>query len=79
MIQVIRGIVENEEDETFVRLLYASRSENDIILKSVLDEWTCYWNFTVLHALSMTSEENVASNRGSIKYECTIHIYVILV
>ena len=36
MIQVIRGIIENEEDETFVRLLYASRSENDIIFKSVL-------------------------------------------
>ena len=77
MIQVIHGIVENEDDETFVRRLYAFRTENDIIIKSVLDEWTWYWNFTVLYALSRTLEENVASNRGSIKYDCTVHTLLV--
>ena len=77
MIQFICGIIENEDDETFVWRLYASRCENDIILKSVLDEWTWYWNFTVLYALSRTSEENVACNRGSIKYDYTIHTLLV--
>ena len=63
MIQVIRAIVENEDEDTFVQLLYASRSVHDIILKTLLDGWACYWNFTVLYALSRATEEGVASGK----------------
>ena len=52
MIQVIRHIVNNEDDETFIRLLYACRDYEDILMKADIDEWTSCWNFTVLYALS---------------------------
>ena len=68
MIQVIRAIVENEEEDTFVRLVYACRSQHDIILKSeYLDSWTSYWNFSVLYALSKASEDSMAADAGSIR------------
>ncbi|XP_033636807.1 NADH-cytochrome b5 reductase-like [Asterias rubens] len=52
MLQVIRHIVTNDDDETFVRLLFANRTYEDILLRETLNELTAYWNFTVLYALS---------------------------
>lgn len=67
MIQVIRTIVENEEEDTFVKLVYACRSQYDIILKNLLDEWTSHWNFSVVYALSRSSRQSVTDNPGSIR------------
>ena len=52
MMQLIQQIVQNEDDETFVRLVYASKTYADILLKSELDQLTSHWNFTVLYVLS---------------------------
>ena len=67
MVQVIRAIVENDEEDTFIRLVYACRSQHDIILKNLLDDWTSHWNFSVLYALSGPSVQSVADEPGSIR------------
>ena len=67
MIQVIRTIVENEEEDTFIRLVNACRNQHEIILKTLLDDWTSHWNFSVLYALSRASTESVAASSGSIR------------
>lgn len=52
MLQVIQGIVDNEEDETFIHLVYSSRTYEDILMKEDLDNMTAYWNFSVLYVIS---------------------------
>ena len=74
MVQVIRAVVENEEDETFLHLVYGSRSQDEILLKSEIDHFASYWNFTVLHSLSRTSQSSLASHPGLIKYGDKVHI-----
>ncbi|XP_038067160.1 NADH-cytochrome b5 reductase-like [Patiria miniata] len=69
MLQVIRHIVINEDDETFVRLVYSSRTYSDILLRETLNELTAYWNFTVLYALSReTPGEHPTSYGESFHY-----------
>ena len=74
MIQVIRAIVENEDDETFLHLVYGSKSQNNILLKSEIDHFASYWNFTVLHSLSKTSQSSLTSHPGLIKYADKVHM-----
>ena len=74
MIQVIRAVVENEDEETFVHLVYGCRMQNDILLKDELDQFASYWNFTVLYSLSRTSQSSLTSHPGSIKYADKVHI-----
>ncbi|CAH1773595.1 unnamed protein product [Owenia fusiformis] len=52
MVQVIQDILENEEDETFIRLVFSVKTYQDIILKDLLKKWQCYWNFTVTYVIS---------------------------
>ena len=71
MVQVIRAIVENDMENTFVRLVYACRSQHNIILKrELLDGWTSHWNLSVLYVLSRASEESMAEDGGSIRCVC---------
>ena len=74
MIQVIRAVVENEDDETFLHLVYGSKSQNNILLKSEIDHFATYWNFTVLHSLSKTSQSSLTSHPGLIKYADKVHM-----
>jgi len=55
MMQIIQSILENEEDETIVRLLFACKCHSDILLKKQLDEWSYFWNFSVLYILSQVN------------------------
>ena len=73
MIQVARAVVEREEEETFLHLVYGCRTQDDVLLKTELDHFSSYWNFTVLFALSRTSQSNLAVNPGSIKYADKVH------
>ena len=52
MIPVIKNILHNEEDETFVSLFYACKTYQDILCKKQLDEWQQFWNFKCLYVLS---------------------------
>jgi cytochrome-b5 reductase len=52
MVNIIREILDKEEDETRILLLYACRSQHDIFLKETIDEFKTYWNFSVVYFLS---------------------------
>lgn len=52
LYQVARSIVDNEADETFIRLVYACRTAKEVLLKEELDHLSEFWNFTVLYVLS---------------------------
>lgn len=56
MSQVIQGVLNNEEDETFIHLLYACHKYQDILMKRELDEWSDYWNFSVSYVLSQEKD-----------------------
>lgn len=56
MIQIARGIVLNEKDDTFVNLLYSEQTASKIILKSEIDALADYWNFTRTYFLTQMTE-----------------------
>ncbi|XP_063962471.1 NADH-cytochrome b5 reductase-like isoform X2 [Lytechinus pictus] len=55
IIQVMRHLVENEEDETVFRLLYTCRSYHEILLRETLNELALYWNITIIFNLTQSS------------------------
>ena len=55
MLQVIQGILSNEDDETFIHLVYSSQTYDEILMKHTLDEMKAYWNFSVLYVVSKVS------------------------
>ena len=56
MLQVIQGILANEDDETFLHLVYSSQRYADILMKDTLDEMKAFWNFSVLYIVTKVSE-----------------------
>ena len=73
MIQIIRTVVENDEENAFLHLVYGCRSQDDILMKKELDEFASYWNFTVLYALSKATQQSFAENPGMISYGDKVH------
>ena len=73
MLQVIREVVENEDEETFIHLVYGCQTQDDILLKKELDHYATFWNFTVLYALSRTDADSLAETSGVIKYGDKVH------
>ena len=69
MIQVINYILDNENDDTNIKLLYSCQTQHDILLKDRLNEFSAYWNFQVIYFLSRSNEESVAADKGSICYQ----------
>jgi len=69
MIQISRAVVENEDEETIIRCLYACRTQHQILLKQELNQFAEFWNFTVLYVLSRSSAKSVTSEPGMISYE----------
>lgn len=55
MAQLIQTILNNEDDESVITLLYGCRTYKDILLKSQLDDWSRYWNFTCTYYLSQVT------------------------
>lgn len=73
MMQVIRAIVENDDENTFVHLLYSTRNQHTVLMKHQLDMYASYWNFTVHYALSQAQEEEVKRDTGVIRYGDKVH------
>ena len=73
LLQVARSIVDNDEDNTFVHLLYCCRTQHDILMKDELDRLASFWNFSVLYALSSCTKENLLQDPGLVKYGDKIH------
>lgn len=68
MIQIIRHVLNNENDFTRLKLLYASRHQGDILMKTVLNEFRDYWNFNVTYYLSQSSPDSLMEDKGYICY-----------
>lgn len=56
LYQVMRGITENEEDETFITLLYASKCFSEMLLRDELLSLCQFWNVQVWHYLSQEDD-----------------------
>lgn len=52
MYQIIKAIVDNDQDETFIKLFYSSKSISNILLREELLTLCQFWNFTMTHYLS---------------------------
>ncbi|XP_069684819.1 NADH-cytochrome b5 reductase-like [Periplaneta americana] len=46
MYSISKSIVENDSDDTIVRLLFACKDFEDILLRNELQKLTLYWNFS---------------------------------
>lgn len=60
MSQIIQGILGNEEDETMIQMFYACKSYNQILMKTELNDWSSFWNFSVTYVLSQVNEIDFA-------------------
>jgi cytochrome-b5 reductase len=78
MIQALHMILGTETDETVVSMLFGNRSQDDILAKVVLDEWSTTFKdrLSVAHVLSHEDEKSEwAGNRGYINKElCEKHM-----
>ena len=59
MVSVARRVVEDDNDITVLKLLYANRTYEDIIFKAELKELARNWNFTYRHHLSQVTAYHV--------------------
>ncbi|XP_041064841.1 NADH-cytochrome b5 reductase-like isoform X6 [Carcharodon carcharias] len=57
MVPLLKYIVANEEDETFVTLVGCFRTFQDIYMKSRLQELAAYWNVKTLFVLSQQASK----------------------
>ena len=73
MIQVIRTVIENDNENTFLHLVYSSQDQDSILMKQELDTYNSYWNFTVLYVLSRVKDTAVEGQPGLIKYGDKVH------
>lgn len=55
MIQVLHTILNNDDDDTRINLLYACHTYQEILMKDVLDASKDHWNFNVMYAINRVS------------------------
>ena len=70
MIQVMREILDNEEDETVIHLLYSIQYFDDILVKQVLDTMADFWNCHIVYHVTRESSSTLESKK---KYRDRIH------
>eukprot|EP00112_Aurelia_sp_Birch-Aquarium-sp1_P025454 Seg846.3 transcript_id=Seg846.3/GoldUCD/mRNA.D3Y31 product="NADH-cytochrome b5 reductase-like" protein_id=Seg846.3/GoldUCD/D3Y31 len=58
MLQVIQNILDDENDETIIKLIYSCKKPSDILLKDRLDEYRCFWNFHVIYCLTQMRDDD---------------------
>lgn len=58
MFQIIKSILNDDDDMTRILLLYSSKSFKDILLRNELHTLQAYWNFKVCHYLSTERDKN---------------------
>lgn len=74
MVNIIRAITENEEEETTLHCLYTCRTQHHLLLKrSLLQSFASFWNFTITYALSRSSPEAVSESPGELGYGDKVH------
>lgn len=68
-----RKVVENENDDTRVHLVYGCRTQHNILQKEFLDECDQFWNFSVLYSLSNCTEQQTQEHKGLLRYQDKVH------
>ena len=68
-----RKIVENENDDTRVHLVYGSKTQHTLLQKEFLDECKQFWNFSVLYTLSQCTVQTAQEDKGLLKYQDEVH------
>lgn len=68
-----RQIVENENDDTRVHLVYGCRTQHTILQKEFLDECKQFWNFSVTYCLSKCTVQDTQEQKGLLKYQDKVH------
>ncbi|GAB1601826.1 NADH-cytochrome b5 reductase-like [Argonauta hians] len=58
MCPIINSILNDEDNETMIQLLFGCRYYTDILWKEHIDSWADFWNFTVLYCLSQEQESS---------------------
>ncbi|EDO28600.1 predicted protein [Nematostella vectensis] len=59
MLQVIGQILDNDKDDTMVKLLFSCRHYEEILMKDELDNRKDHWNFDVLYIISQEDDAQV--------------------
>ena len=67
-----RQVVENENDDTRLHLVYGCRTQHAILQKDFLDECRQFWNFSVLYSISKCTAQEVKEQKG-LKYQDKVH------
>lgn len=65
MTHVVRTVLDNDQDETRLRLIYVCRTYGEVLLKTQLVTWQDFWNFSVLYVLSQEVPGSGAKKRSS--------------
>lgn len=76
IFQVIQAILNNEDDETFIKLLYASQGFEHILLRDELLDFCQYWNFSMCHYLSKECDESMKKYNERVLFERLTKEYV---
>ncbi|ELU11925.1 hypothetical protein CAPTEDRAFT_130673, partial [Capitella teleta] len=58
MISIIQHVLNNDVDETRVHLVFCCRSSSDVLCRSLIRDFTDYWNFSVTYFLTQDTQEN---------------------
>ncbi|XP_076441230.1 NADH-cytochrome b5 reductase-like isoform X2 [Babylonia areolata] len=61
MAQLIQTILSNEAEEGRIRLLYACKTYQDVLMKREIQEWRQFWNFSAVYVLSQEPPVGMAS------------------
>lgn len=57
MFQVVHTILGDDKDDTYLRLIYATRDYSCIMGKEEISEWRRFWNFSCLFVLSQEPKD----------------------
>lgn len=66
-------MVENENDDTRVHLVYGCKTQHTILQKEFLDDCKQFWNFSVSYSLSKCTIQEVQEDKGLLKYQDKVH------
>ncbi|CAD5116921.1 unnamed protein product [Dimorphilus gyrociliatus] len=67
MMPILYSILDNEKDETLIKLIFCCRTYKEILLKEQLDQFSSFWNFKVHYCLSCDNNAIAKYNESLIK------------
>lgn len=74
MMPIILSILDNEKDETLIKLLFCCKTYKEILLKETLDKFSSFWNFKAYFCLSRDETAMPKFNENVIKSRLNANI-----